>query len=94
MESQLNIRETVSHPKGRSLEAYKAWVMEIARRLTKDATKIKLTEEERIANWKEYWQETFSNQFWLVKPYLVRLRLHYFRYYQPPYRLMDVAPLA
>ena len=61
MESQLNIRETVSHPKDRSLEAYKAWVMEIARRLTKDATKIKLTEEEWIANWKEYWKERFNH---------------------------------
>jgi len=25
------------------------------------ATKIKLTEEEWIANWKEYWKERFNN---------------------------------
>ena len=61
MESQPYISQTVSHPKDKSLEAYKAWVMEIAKRLTKDATNIKWTEEEWKANWKEYWKERFSN---------------------------------
>lgn len=43
----------LSHPKDESLEAYKAWVLEIARRLTK--TEFKLTEQEWIENWKEFW---------------------------------------
>jgi hypothetical protein len=48
---------TVSRPKDRSLEAYKAWITEIAERLTTNRTGIKWTEEEWRANWKKFWQE-------------------------------------
>ena len=61
MESQPNISKTVSHPKDRSREAYKAWVMEIATRLTKEGTGLKLTEEEWIASWQDYWKEKPGN---------------------------------
>lgn len=46
---------TVSRPKDNSLEAYKAWMMDLAKMLTTDT--IKWTEEEWIANWKKYWKE-------------------------------------
>jgi hypothetical protein len=48
---------TVSQPNDRSLEAYKAWITEIAERLTTNRTGISWTEEEWIANWKKFWQE-------------------------------------
>ena len=48
---------TVSRPKDKSLEAYKAWVTEIAQRLTTNKTGIRWTEEEWMANWKKFWQE-------------------------------------
>jgi hypothetical protein len=50
-------RRATSHPKDRSLEAYKEWFMQIVKRLTKEGTEIRLTEEEWIASWKEYWKE-------------------------------------
>jgi hypothetical protein len=46
----------VSQPKDRSLDAYKAWVRELAQRLTK--TELKFTEQEWIESWKEYWGKT------------------------------------
>jgi hypothetical protein len=48
---------TISRPKDESLEAYKAWMMEIAKRLTADNAPIQWTEEEWIENWKKFWQE-------------------------------------
>jgi hypothetical protein len=57
MENKPCKRITVSRPKDRSLEAYKAWMMDIAKRLTTDETRIKWTEEEWIANWKKFWKE-------------------------------------
>ena len=50
-----------SGPTDRSLEAYKTWFMEITKRLTKEGTEIKLTEEEWIASWKDYWEEKSSS---------------------------------
>jgi hypothetical protein len=47
----------VSRPKDKSLEAYKAWITEIAERLTTNRMGISWTEEEWIANWKKFWQE-------------------------------------
>jgi len=49
---------TLSHTKDRSLEAYKAWIMEIARRLTTNKSKIELTEQEWIENWKAFLKES------------------------------------
>jgi hypothetical protein len=46
---------TVWRPKDESLEAYKAWMTEIAERLAGDETVIRWTEEEWIANWKKFW---------------------------------------
>jgi hypothetical protein len=50
----------VSHPKDRSLEAYKSWIMEIAKRLTTGPTTVKWTEEEWIEHWKKFWKERHS----------------------------------
>ena len=63
MNSQSNKTGNQSGPKDRSLEAYKVWFMAITKRLTKVGTEIKLTDEEWIASWKDYWKETSSSQF-------------------------------
>ena len=62
MESNLNQKVTASRPVDKSVEAYKAWIMEIARRLTTDPTKIQLTEAEWIANRTEFWNEKFNRR--------------------------------
>ena len=41
-------------PKDKSLEAYKEWVIDIAKRLTK--TEFLLSENEWEENWKEFWK--------------------------------------
>jgi sulfur relay (sulfurtransferase) DsrC/TusE family protein len=46
-----------SRPKDRSLESFKDWVAEIAKRLTTQKSMIQLTEEEWKKNWKEFWQQ-------------------------------------
>lgn len=56
MENESYKKFTVSSPKDKSLEAYKAWMMAIAKRLTAENMGIKWTEEEWIANWKKFWQ--------------------------------------
>jgi len=61
MENTLNQKITFSRPKDKSVEAYKAWIMEIARRLTTEHSAIKLTEAEWVANCKEFWTEKLSN---------------------------------
>jgi hypothetical protein len=58
MENQPDNKKAFPGPKDTSLEAYKAWFMEVVKRLTKEGTEIKLTEEEWIASWMEYWRET------------------------------------
>ena len=57
METKENNGGKLSRPKDRSLEAYKAWVIEIAQRLTTQKTMIELTEDEWRKSWKEYWQQ-------------------------------------
>ncbi len=57
MENEPYKKITVSRPKDGSLEAYKAWMTAIAKRLTTDYTGIKWTESEWIANWKKFWKE-------------------------------------
>ena len=47
---------TFSHPKDKSLEAYKAWISEIAARLTTQKS-IKLSEEEWRKSWQDFWQQ-------------------------------------
>ena len=44
MEFEANNGQALSGPKDRSLEAFKAWFMEIVKRLTKEGTEIELTE--------------------------------------------------
>lgn len=46
---------TVSCPKDKSLEAYKAWMTDLAKTLATDT--IKWTEEQWITNWKKFWKE-------------------------------------
>ena len=57
MGSTLNKRVTFSRPKDKSVESYKAWMMEIARRLTTEPNAIKLTQAEWMANCKEFWTD-------------------------------------
>ena len=57
MENRPYKRVTVLRPKDKSLEAYKAWIREIAKKLTTGNAEVKWTEEEWIANWKKFWQE-------------------------------------
>jgi hypothetical protein len=57
MENKPHKKFAVPRPKDKSLEAYKVWIMEIAKRLTTDRMGIKWTKEEWIANWKKFWQE-------------------------------------
>jgi len=44
----------LSLPKNKSLEAYKDWVKDIAKRLTK--TEFLLSEQEWTESWKEFWK--------------------------------------
>jgi len=55
MENKSFKKVAVFRPKDESLEAYKAWMTQLARKLTADT--IKWTEEEWIANWKKFWKE-------------------------------------
>ena len=57
MTTQLQNRTTISRPRDKSVEAYKAWIMEISQRLTTAKQAIELTESEWRASWKEYWEE-------------------------------------
>jgi len=45
---------TLSRPKDKSLEAYKAWITEITLRLNPNA-KETLTEEQWVDRWKRFW---------------------------------------
>jgi len=56
-----NRNRVLSRPKDTSLEAYKAWMIEISRRLTTEKAGMKLTEEQWKANWKEYWKGRTSS---------------------------------
>jgi hypothetical protein len=45
---------TLSRPKDKSLEAYKAWITEITSRLNPDA-KSTMTEEQWAERWNQFW---------------------------------------
>lgn len=57
MENKPYKKISVSRPRDQSLEAYKDWMMELAKRLTTEKTGIKWTEKEWIENWKKFWQD-------------------------------------
>lgn len=61
MENKSDKRVQVSQPKDRSLEAYKFWMVDIYKKFTTNQANIKLTEEDWIANWKEYWEENSND---------------------------------
>ena len=61
MENRLDKAPTVSRPEDDSLEAYKAWIA--GKQLAQENTKIKFTQAEWLAGWKEYWREG-SNYYW------------------------------
>lgn len=61
MESQPDNRQTFPGPRDMSLEAYKVWFMGVVKRLTREGTEIKLTEDEWIESWKEYWEGGFNS---------------------------------
>jgi hypothetical protein len=54
MEQQPNT-STRSQPQDRSVEAYKAWILGIAQRLTTGTDSMNLTDLEWKQHWKEYW---------------------------------------
>jgi hypothetical protein len=54
MEKKPGNKVALSLPKDKSLEAYKEWVKDIAKRLTK--TEFLLSEQEWIESWKEFWK--------------------------------------
>ena len=54
MENKPDKKVVVSLPKDKSLEAYKEWVIDLAKRLTKN--EFVLSEQEWIENWKEFWR--------------------------------------
>lgn len=54
MENKRGKKIDLSLPKDKSLEAYKEWVIDIAKRLTK--TEFLLSEKEWEENWKEFWK--------------------------------------
>jgi hypothetical protein len=60
MNSQPADRASLTGPYDRSLDAYKTWILEIARRLTTEHSTLKLTEEEWVMYWKEFWKEKFK----------------------------------
>jgi hypothetical protein len=57
MDNKSYKRIIISRPKDRSIEAYKAWMMELAKQLSSEENEIKWTEEEWIANWEKFWRE-------------------------------------
>ena len=57
MKSQTIERVTMSRPKDRSLDAFKAWIMDIAGRLTTAKDGVRLTEAEWAEFWKDFWKE-------------------------------------
>jgi len=57
METQLSNKATFSQPRDKSVESYKAWIMEIAERLTTEKNKFDLTDAEWRLHWKDYWNE-------------------------------------
>lgn len=57
MKNSLHKKPTLARTRDRYFGAYKAWIMEIARRLTTQDTEIKLTEQEWIENWKAFLKE-------------------------------------
>jgi hypothetical protein len=61
MKSQTRDRVTMSGPKDQTLNAYKAWIRDIARRLTTEKSSIKLTEAEWAAYWKDFWREKYRS---------------------------------
>jgi hypothetical protein len=56
MEEKSNEKPTLSRPKDKSLEAYKDWIKELARKFTTQEHEIDLTEKEWIESWEEYWE--------------------------------------
>ncbi len=54
MTGEQSSKVTLSRPKDKSLETYKAWITEIVLRLNPDA-KDTLTEEQWVDKWKRFW---------------------------------------
>jgi hypothetical protein len=55
METKLPKAVASSYPKDRTLNAYKAWITKIAKRLTTANSELKFTEAEWLTYWKEFW---------------------------------------
>ena len=54
MQTRSNNNAAVSRPRDDSFQAYKAWITEIAKKLTTGKNAIKLTEAEWIESWQEF----------------------------------------
>jgi hypothetical protein len=57
MKDKSSEKPTRSSPKDKSLEAYKVWIQELARRFTTQKYEVDLTDGEWVVSWKEYWRE-------------------------------------
>ena len=60
MNSRTIERVTLSAPTDQSLRAYKAWVRDIAARLTTPESALTFTETEWVTFWKEFWEENYG----------------------------------
>ena len=61
MENKSYKRIPVLLPNERLLEAYKAWMTELAKQLSPEKAEINWIEEEWNANWEKFWKEKPSN---------------------------------
>jgi hypothetical protein len=61
MKSHTTDSGTLSGPKDRSLNSYKDWIRDIARRLTTPKSNIQFTEKEWTTNWKDFWKDNHKS---------------------------------
>jgi hypothetical protein len=46
-----------SRPKDKSLQAYKAWIQNMLKRINPDANDNSMSEEKWIENWQQFWSK-------------------------------------
>jgi hypothetical protein len=61
MEGERKEKTLSSSPKDKSLDSYKAWMIEIAKKYITPTSKLELTEWEWMEGWKEFWKKTHQS---------------------------------
>jgi hypothetical protein len=61
MNSETTKQVFSSHPRDKSLDAFKTWIIDIARRLTTEKSTIEFTEAEWTAFWRDFWREKYQS---------------------------------